>query len=364
MFLKTSKGIEQSKLGKKKFLLDNLIMDSELSDPSVSDDRVEHRMGMSILDLNEHCLLQVLSHLDVYDAINFGETCKLLHAVSRLAMIQYKDFVLIDHLTYAGRQEISRNLPPVPPLRKVLSYMAPYIEVLDARTEKVRRNHNISSRLDPEVMRERAEPLHIFLQFDMPKIKSIIVEYSEHLGFIASRQTIKKLTIFNVNGNDIYNYASGMRNLTQLHLFNIYVNVSINDISVLVDNNPNIEDLCLIAELPSFWGRALEFPVKLIQKLPQLKQLELTIGRNVEILEFSVQIKQLTKLALVTRYPYQDGNRYDKFWRKLAQKNTVRSLELRDVAIGDHRQFETLASMNLTSLLIETSSYYKDFFWI
>lgn len=176
-------------------------------------------MRISILDLNQHCLLLVFRYLDVYDSINFGESCKFLHTVSQLAMTKYKRFVLSGYQNYEFRRKVFGKHLQAIPLRKVLSYVAPNIELLGA-TEVVERrgfptaNYYSVPFIDPSQLRERNERLQIFLQFDMPKLKSLRVQNIEHLTYIKSLRTIQKLTICDLNLKDLNKYVSGMSKLT------------------------------------------------------------------------------------------------------------------------------------------------------
>lgn len=168
------------------------------------------------------------------------------------------------------------------------------------------------------------------------------------------------MTVYDVNANDLNKYARGMRNLTQLHLRNISQYVTIDELSHLVKNNPNIEDLCFIFEITADF-QSLAFPEDFFQKLPHFKQLELSIGTNME----NLNIPQITKLALDIRNSYQLRVESDIFLRQLSVKNTVRSLEVRGVYFGnDDLLYKTLASMDLISLTIAPSCALNFVSWL
>lgn len=334
--------------------MESQLSDQDNSNPNVFEDRTENQIGMSILDLNEHCLLQVFRFLDVYDAIQLGETCKLLHKVLKLAMTKYKKFVVTRYEGYNFMRMLERFQQTLP-LEKVLSYVAPHIESLDARTSIYQADNFAMIGHSPLECTSRAELLQTLLQFHMPKIKSLIVQNSADLINIISRRTLQKLTVYDVNANDLNKYAHGMTNLTKLHLHNISQYVAIDELSPLVKNNPNIENLCFIFEITADF-QSIEFPEDFFQKLPHLKQLELSIGTNVENLKNILQIKQLTKLALEFRNSHQLRVEFGIFLRQLSAKNTVRSLELRGVYLSsDDPIYKTLASMDLISLTIAPS---------
>lgn len=309
--------------------------------------------GTSILDLNQHCLLQVFSYLDVQDAINFGETCKSLHVVLKLALIKYKNFSLIKYRDECYHRSLpSANLPPPIPLGKVLFYVAPHIESLDARMELT--NDFTLTNFGSTETWESAE-IHTLLQFDMPKLKSLIVQNSKHLAYILDRASITKLTIYNIHPDDLNIYASGLRKLTQLHLFRINAPVPVEEITTVLDNNPNIDDLCLVYEHRIMYPQR-EFPANFLQNLPHLKNLELSIDSSGEFWRSILQVQHLSKLSLVLKGIIDEDRMLKEFLKELAKKNCVTSIELKGVNFYHNNGIDllnTLASMNLSSLNLD-----------
>lgn len=299
-------------------------MESELSDrdnvnPNVIQDQDQAENQMSILDLNDYCLLQVFRHLNVYDSINFGGTCKLLQKMSQMAMTKHKKLVLSDYET-----EYSPNLSQPIPLAKMLPYVAPHIELLDT-TRSVPRRHAFRLPQSPKV----SEPLQTIVLFEFPKLKTLLLQDSKDLNYINNDRNVEKLTISQINSSDLVHYVSGMAKLTQLCL----------------PGNSQPES-------------PIEFSEDFFTKLPHLKYLHLP-RVNIQHLEYILQIQQLSELSFeveITDHQVENFHRVDMFLKKLAEKNTVQTLGVRGVDPNSDSLFDSLASMNLISLRILPSS--------
>lgn len=211
--------------------MESQLSDQDNSNPNVFEDRTENQIGMSILDLNEHCLLQVFRFLDVYDAIQLGETCKLLHKVLKLAMTKYKKFVVTRYEGYNFMRMLERFQQTLP-LEKVLSYVAPHIESLDARTSIYQADNFAMIGHSKNTVRS-LELRGVYLSSDDPIYKTL-----------ASMDLIS-LTIA---PSYTSNFVSGLTQasfLTLKHL-NISHPASIDDIILIIKRFTSLEQLVLV----------------------------------------------------------------------------------------------------------------------
>lgn len=299
--------------------------------------RENERIQTTILDLNEYCLLKIFRYFDLWDMVNVGQTCKLFEKVAQMAAIKFKKFVLHSYIMH-----LEMVYQPIS-LDKIFSYIAPHIEKLYT-----------TERMEARWYTEAADRYQLgrtFMQYNFPKLRSITVEKSGHLEWIIDKTNVKKLNIHTVERSDLNNFTVGMTQLTHLLLRDIRESVPVSEVSHLVENNPNIE----VLQIKSPYERVL--PQNFFAKLPKLKVFEIwldtSMDRDRRNLMTILQIEQLTSLALEFTSDNQDVALVELFLERLAQKNTVTSLELRG-RFDNPSLIDILASMNLISMRLVT----------
>lgn len=287
---------------------------------------------MSLLDLNEYCLLKVFDYLYISDMINFGETCEKLQILLRMAVTKFKEF---DFRSYKNYVEITTGQPLS--IEKILFYVAPHIESL--------------------LIHERANSLWIQAQEDNQRnfesMKSLRLGSSGTLKWI-NVHNVELLDIDKLEGSDLSNFTSGMTKLKVLMILRIADDVPEGELRWLLERNSSIESLkfgnSYRSYLPIFQDDSLS-------KLRNLKRLEFYVGKNLPDLMLLLKIEDLTELSIEFNKTFdniangaRNMEKINQFLDNLAQKRKLKSLELRSMHLNDNHLFYYLSSLNLVSL--------------
>ncbi|XP_037036792.1 uncharacterized protein LOC119074631 [Bradysia coprophila] len=308
----------------------------------------EQQIRTSFLDLNDHCLLQVCSYLELWDMINLSRTCKRLETVSAWAAIQFRYFSMVDYVDYYTKGDddlVKRRSDMV----SVMRLISPVIE-----------------RLDFDSIADRGKVLCIFKKFDFSKLKSLAVFKSNQLQWINNRNNIKELTISKLNQSDLNEFLRDMTELKRIKLGSVSDGENMGELFSFLEKNPNIECLQLCDELKCSIGEDF------FEKFKNLKILELTLGNNYRDLGMVLQVTNLTKLTLtLVRFNIVDdgefvravgaANHIKMFLKTLVPRKTLKSLDLKCMKYDDEL-IDILASLNLDSLrLIDQQISFNDF---
>lgn len=287
----------------------------------------------SFTDLNDDCLFKVFGYLDFFDMLNISRTCKRLNDASSMVAKRFKIFCM---KTYSEELILRENQQPTALLvDRVMQYIAPIVESIRSTFHKY--------------SYEEVDPLQSLEKYDLPKLKSLSLHKSEQLAWIRNKN-VEQLTINHVERGDLNNYASRMTRVKQLSLTNIHSCVPTSELLHFFDNNPNIERLMFVQDIER------KLPEKFFTKFKNLKMLEFTMGQHPEDLLLALQIDNLTEVIL--KYKPNCGrnndnsilanNTAERFLTSMAQKQTLQSLDLRDLYFNE--LVDSLAALNLVSL--------------
>lgn len=305
---------------------------------------VEHqKIRKSLLDLNDHCLLQVCSYLDIWDVIYLSRVCKKLHAVCVSAGLQFKYFSMEDYCDWYGQGDYN-EAKFIADMDSVMGLICPFAEILDFS--------NIND--------DWAVPYE-FEKFNFPKLKSLAIYKSPQLRWINNMDSIEALTISKVSQSDLREFVGSITKLKRITLRSISAEVHTSEVCSFLEQNPNIECLHLGDALVDSVG------VDFFKKFKNLKTLEFVIGNNYRDLNFVLQAERLTELTLtLVKYDMTDhddflqliavANQTKTFLRLLSQKKTLKSLDLKHMKYDDE-VIDILASLNLHFLRMVDHQY-------
>lgn len=312
-------------------------MECEYESDQDNENFIDEPIEISFLDLNDHCLLKVFSYLGLLDTVNLRSTCEKLKTLSQMTVTKFKHFDLDEYAYDDKKAEESRSILHFDRTMHYISSIVESIETAD----------------------ERKELLRALEKYDFPKLNSLSVSKANHLRWIRNKN-FEKLTIHKLKRDELNNFSGGVTNLKRLRFTRIGHDVPTSELLYFFENNPNIE--CL-----GFY-RAIDRPIPddFFTKLKNLKTLELSVGKNFQMLDRALQIEDLSTMILSVD---EDLDRRDvsgaitviiTFLSKLAPKKTLKSLNLMNMRF-DQELFTVLASLNLTSLRLVTRDRPLDF---
>lgn len=299
---------------------------------------IDESIEISFLDLNDHCLLKVSSYLGLLDTVNLRHTCERLKTLSQMAVTKFKHFDLDE---YADDEKNAEEPRIMLHFDRTIHYIAPVVESI-------------------ETADERKELLRALEKYDFPKLKSLSVSKANHLRWI-NNKNFEKLTIYELKRDELNNFSGGVTNLKRLRFSQIGHDVPTSELLYFFENNPNIE--CL-----GFY-RAIDRPIPddFFTKFKNLKTLELSVGKNFQMLENALQIEDLS--TMIISVDKELDSRRDvmgaitaivTFLSILAPKKTLKSLNLMNMRF-DQELFTVLASLNLISLSLVVRDRPMDF---
>lgn len=279
---------------------------------------------LSLLDVNDNCLLKVFHFLDIIDMINLGDTCTRLREVAKMAAIKYTSFKLWDYMNY--RKKVQQPLS----LAKVFSYIAPYI--VDLNIDGFFLQHDIDLILG-----------RTLIDNHFIKMKCLGIDKSCLLKWI-NTSNLEVLVIREVKRDDLNNFTSGLTMLKKLRIGSIDGDVSTDELRYFLEKNPNIE--CF----EFYWSFPLQFPYDILSQLRNLRRLDLTIKNMHPDWRSFMLIEKLSQLTIEVGN-VDDYKPITNYLMNLARRGTLKEIELRNMRFGKYA-YKSLELMNVTKIRI------------
>lgn len=253
---------------------------------------------ISLLMLNEYCLMNILEFLDLSDFVNLDKTCTVLRDIgARVCALKFKgievEFVVKDYVgEYMTKQDFCNVL-------SVIGKSISSVKMLYA------------NQCNLDIIRENCINL-------------------ESLDLSYSSKKRGKLQV------------QDFRNLTELKLFGEIINT--NDLENCFANNPDIEKLvCQFEEDLKL--------LQLLEMLPKLEHLELKDMHCRSYL--NPQLQHLLRLDQLTKFTYQSWDQCNQLLAELAKKSNLVQLNIHmDLNVDTFdilKEFRNLKSLSITT---------------
>lgn len=328
-----------------------------MEDHNYNSNEGQNKASLSLLSLNEHCLLKIFDYLYIVDTVNLSLACKKMMKIAQMAVLKYKEFSLSEYQSYVKHNEERNEMRKFNernkvvksmPLGAIIILLSPTMESLNLQTNLLCSN----SRKEYE--------WELIKNFKFMKLKTLTVRNSSAFKWI-NADNIEELEIRRLNPNELNNFK--LTKLKKFTIADISKDVSLDEIYDFLEKNPNIEYIKFEDVLP------YDFKIDIFPRLWNLKELEFCIGKGVPDLMDLLQIEQLTVLKLEFRESFShhrpnNNSRIKVFLEKLSVKKTMETLELRGMQFEDYDVFDALSLSTLISLhLIKPIIRVENFYW-